>query len=74
MEKSIKDETLVHKNIIKAYTILVGGKEIRLEKWWSESMNGDYDNDYKVENEEQVKELFTEEEWEEVEEFISELK
>lgn len=74
MEITIKEEILVHKNVIKAYTLMVGGKEVKLEKWWNESMNGDYDNDYKIENEKEIEELLGEEEWDKLNEFISELK
>ncbi len=74
MEITTKKEILVHKNIIKAYVLMVGGKEVRVEKWWTESMNGDYENDYRVENGKEVEEVLGEDVWEQLKDFITNLK
>lgn len=73
MEISTTKEFVVWSKKIKAYTLMVGGKEVKVEKWWEQGMSQDFECDYAVENEKEIKELFSEEDWEEVVNYIGKL-
>lgn len=71
---------LIRKHIIKQYQLVAKTKHygevvVRVEKSWLEDPEtDDYDNDTFIINEEDIRDSFTDEEWDELNEFITSLK
>lgn len=75
----IDQEYTTYSRITKHFDLLAiasGGDEIEVgvDKWWLDSDQDGYENDYEIENEEEVKKNFTDDEWDELTEYIQELK
>ncbi len=69
--KVTKNE-VVYLNKEKSYTIKAFGEEVFVSKWWVDaSINGDYECDYEIQDRDTLK--MTEEQEDELHEFISEL-
>lgn len=75
MQIEIISETssFVHK--IKRYTLMYGNCQVEVEKWWREDDDSnDYNQDYKIINEEEVEEELTEDEFCSLTDFINTLQ
>jgi len=60
--------------VVKTFTINAFGIEIKVDKWCEDdALFNQYDNDYEIQDEKKVKEKLTEEQLDELDEFISEL-
>ena len=66
-------ETLIHKNIIKSYILVVGNKTIKLEKWMDQNMKDGMTGGFVIENEKEVREVLLPAEWEQLVAFINNL-
>ena len=66
---TIVEETLVSKHLVKEFTLLVGGKEITVTKIWDmDNISNDYDTSIEVDEKDQ--ENLTDEELEEINDFM----
>lgn len=73
MIKLVKEET-TYKSVTKNYTIKIDGIEINFNKWWlQDEQVGNWDTDYHINTEEEYNKL-TDEQVDELIDFISTLK
>jgi hypothetical protein len=69
----IKEENLNSKRVSKSYVLTINGKDVRVDKWWTEDeVSGEYETDYEINDTD--REALTEEEVEDLEDFITDLE
>jgi len=73
MPITIKEENLDYKKVFKTFVLEINGKEITVSKWWIEDdLSNDYETDYEID--EKDREKLTDEEEEELIDFINDLE
>jgi len=71
-------EYITYSRITKHYDLIATTEaddiEVGVDKWWLESESDGDDADYEIEKMDEVKKNFTEDEWDELLEYITELR
>ena len=69
----IKESEIISHSIERHFKLEAWGVEIQIAKWKRDDSHGDYDADMEIMNEDSVGDKLTEQQWDELHDFVNEL-